>query len=108
MPRYLVQASISSQGISDLISNPEDRAAVIRQLVESVGGRLESYDYAFGEYDIVAIGELPDSITMSALSMAVLAAGAIKDIKTTVLMSVDEAMEAMRKASSIGYRPPSG
>jgi uncharacterized protein with GYD domain len=43
-----------------------------------VGGRLESYDYAFGEYDIVAIGELPDSITMSALSMAVLAAGAIK------------------------------
>ena len=108
MPRFLVQASYSNEGMAAMISNPADRAAVIRQLVESVGGKLESFDYAFGDYDLVAIGELPDNVTMAALSMAVLAGGAAKDLKTTPLLSVEEAMEAMHKAGSVGYRPPTG
>ena len=106
MPRYLVQASYSSEGIAALISNPVDRAAVIRQLVESVGGKLDTFDFAFGDYDVVIVGELPDNVTTAALSMAVSASGVAKAIKTTPLLSVDEAVEAMQKAGQVGYQPP--
>ena len=108
MPRFLVQASFSREGISALIASPEDRAAAIQQMVEGAGGKLESFDYSFGDYDVVAIGEFPDNITMAAVSMAVSAGGAARNIKTTPLLSVAEAMEAMRKAGSVGYRPPGG
>ena len=108
MARYLVQASYNRQGISALVNNPQDRAAVIRQLVEGIGGRLETFDYAFGDYDVVTIVELPDNATMAALSMAVGAGGAVRDFKTTVLLSMSEAVEAMRKANSLEYRPPGG
>ena len=108
MPRYLIQASYNTGGISDLIRNPQDRAAAVRPVVESLGGKLISFDYAFGDYDVVAIIEAPDNVTMAALAMAVGAGGALKDFKTTVLLSMEEAMEAMRKAGGAGYRPPGG
>lgn len=106
MPRYLVQASYSSEGTAAMISNPVDRAAVIRQLVESVGGELVTFDFAFGDYDVVIIGEVPDNVTMAALSMAASASGVVKVLKTTPLLSVDDAMEAMHKAGQVGYQPP--
>ena len=106
MPRYLVQASYSSEGTAAMISNPADRAAVIRQLVESVGGNLEVFDFAFGDYDVVIVAELPDNVTMAALSMAVSASGVAKTIKTTPLLSVEEAIEAMQKAGQVSYQPP--
>ena len=91
-----------------MIRNPQDRAAAVRPVVESLGGKLISFDYAFGDYDVVAIIEAPDNVTMAALAMAVGAGGALKDFKTTVLLSMEEAMEAMRKAAGAGYRPPGG
>ena len=77
MARYLVQASYTQQGLTGLIENPENRTSAISQLIEGAGGTLVSLDYAFGEFDIVAIGEIPDHITMASLSMAVAASGAI-------------------------------
>ena len=106
MPRYLIQASYNQGGVSGLLSNPQDRAEAIRPVVEGMGGKLESFDYALGEYDVVAIVELPDNITAAALAMAVGAGGALKEYKTTALVSVSEAMEAMRKAAAAGYRSP--
>ncbi len=108
MAQYLLQAAYTAQGVSGLIKSPEDRSAVIRQLVESAGGRMESLYYAFGDYDVVAILELPDNATMAALSMAVGASGAVTNLKTTVLLPISEGVEAARKAGSIGYRPPGG
>ena len=106
MPRFLVQASYSVEGMSALIGSPEDRSEAIRQVIENAGGELKSLDYSFGDHDVVFIAELPDNITMVAISMAVSARGAVKDVKTTPLLSMDEAMEAMRKADSVGYQPP--
>ena len=108
MARYMVQASYSNQGISDLVSNPQDRAAAVRPLIERMGGKLESFDYAFGDYDAVIIAELPNNVAMAGLAMAVGASGALSSFKTTVLLSMEEAVEAMRQAGSIGYRPPGG
>ena len=108
MARYMIQASYTTQGISDLVKNPQDRAAAVRPLIESLGGKLESFDYALGDYDAVLITELPDNVSMVAISMAVGASGAIRSLKTTVLIPVNEAVEAMRKAGTLGYRPPGG
>ena len=108
MPRYLIQASYNQSGISDLVHNPQDRAAVVRTVVERMGGTLESFYYAFGDFDVVAVVELPDNVSAAAMAMAIGAGGALKDYKTTVLMSMDEAIEAMGKAGGAGYRPPGG
>jgi uncharacterized protein with GYD domain len=106
MAHYLIQASYNRQAIADLVRIPEDRSAPIKAMVENLGGKLEAFYFAFGDYDVVAIAELPDNVTMAAVSMAVGAGGAIRDFKTTVLLPMNEALDAMRKAGTIGYRPP--
>ena len=107
MPRYLIQASYNTAGIQALVRNPQNRAEAIRPIVEAAGGKLESFDYCFGDYDVVAIAEMPDNVSVAALSMAVSNGGAMSAFKTTPLMSMDEAMEAMRQAGRASYRPPS-
>jgi GYD domain len=62
--------------------------------------------YAFGEYDAVIITELPDNVSAASLLLAAAGGGALKALKTTVLMSVEEGIEAMRRASRTGDRPP--
>ena len=108
MAHYLIQASYSQEAVATLVKSPEDRSAVIRRLAQSFGGRVEAFYFAFGDYDVVAIAEVPDNVTMAALSMAVSASGALRAFKTTVLIPMNEAVEAMRKAGTIGYRPPGG
>lgn len=55
---------------------------------------------------MVAIIEAPDNVSYSAVALAVAGGGALKEGKTTVLMSIEEGLEAMRRASGTGYRPP--
>ncbi len=106
MARYMIQASYTTTAVADLVRNPQDRAAVARLLTEQLGGNLVSFDFAFGDCDVVGIAEFPDNVTMAALSMAVSASGVFSAWKTTVLIPMDEAVEAMRKAGTISYRPP--
>ena len=108
MAHYLGQVSYNNRGISDLVNNPQDRSTHIRSVIEGLGGRMESFYHAFGDYDAVVIAELPDNVSAAAIALAVGAGGAIRRYKTTVLISTAEAVEAMRKASTVGYRPPSG
>ena len=108
MAHYLIQVPYNNQGISDLVKNPQDRSTAIRSVIEGMGGRIESFYFAFGDYDAVVIAELPDNASAAAFAMAVGAGGAMRSYKTTVLIPTAEAVEAMRKASTLGYRPPSG
>ncbi|HEC35597.1 MAG TPA: GYD domain-containing protein, partial [Anaerolineae bacterium] len=73
------------------------------RLVESVGGKVEAFYYAFGETDLFVIADLPDNESMTAVALLVAASGAIR-IKTTVLITPEEVDEAVKKAPS--YRPP--
>ena len=91
-----------------MVKNPQDRSAALRPVIERLGGSIESFDYAFGDYDLVAIFQLPDNVSAAALAMAVGAGGSISAFKPTVLLSMDEAVEAMRKAGTVGYRPLGG
>jgi uncharacterized protein with GYD domain len=63
--------------------------------------------YAFGEFDGVFLMEAPDNASAAALAMAVGAGGALSAVETTVLLDMDEAQDAMRKAAAATYRPPS-
>ena len=107
MAYYLIQAAFTPEAWAKLVKNPQDRRQAIAPMIEKLGGRLENYWIAFGDYDSVVIVQAPDNVTAAALSLAASAGGALKAIKTTPLMTSEEAMEAMRKAATAGYRPPS-
>lgn len=106
MPLYLTRFSYTPATWAKLIRNPEDRRAAARQYIEAVGGKLHGFWYAFGEHDGYNLWEAPDNVAMAATALAISAGGALDSFQTTVLLSVEEAVAAMQKASSIAYRPP--
>jgi len=76
----------------------------VRPALENLGGKIREGWFAFGDYDIVCIAEMPDNISAAAIAIALAAGGACKAVKTTPLMSSAEAVEALKKASRTGYR----
>jgi uncharacterized protein with GYD domain len=106
MAYYLIQAAFTPEAWAKLVRNPQDRRATIRPMIEKLGGHLEGYWIGFGEYDSVVIVQAPDNVSAAALALAAAAGGALKAIKTTPLMTMEEGMDAMRKAAEAGYRPP--
>lgn len=106
MARYLFQASYTSEAWAAQVSNPQNRTDVIRPVIERLGGRLECAYLSFGDYDVVVIAELPDNTSAAAFSLAASAGGGVKAVKTTPLITVEEGIEAMKKAAGAGYRPP--
>jgi uncharacterized protein with GYD domain len=106
MALYLTRFSYKPETWARLIQNPEDRRAAASQYIEAVGGKLHGFWYAFGEHDAYSIYEAPDNVAMAATSLAISAGGALSSLQTVVLLSVEDAMAAMKKAASIKYRPP--
>jgi uncharacterized protein with GYD domain len=106
MPLYLTRFSYTPETWGRLIGSPEDRRLAAQSYIESVGGTLHGFWYAFGEHDGYNLWEAPDNVSMAAVAMAIGAGGALRSIETTVLLTVDEAMDAMRKADEVQYRAP--
>src|SRR2546421_3372891 len=106
MSVYLMRFSYTPETWSRLIENPEDRRAAARAYIEQVGGALHGFWYGFGQYDGYAIYEAPDNVSMAGNVLAIAAGGALASIETTVLMTVEETVEALAKAKGIGYRRP--
>jgi uncharacterized protein with GYD domain len=106
MPYYLVQASYKDAAAKALIARPQERSAVVKKMLESLGGKLHSYFLAFGDYDVVAIAELPGNEAAVAAGLATVAGGALSKYHTTVLLTPAEATSAMKKAKKVSYTPP--
>jgi uncharacterized protein with GYD domain len=106
MPHYLLQVGYTSETWASLIKSPHNRLDAVRPAVEKLGGKIESGWFCFGDYDLVAILQMPDNISAAAFSLAAAAGGAVRAIKTTPLLSTDEGIEAMKKAAASSYRPP--
>ena len=106
MSLYLTRFSYTTDAVKALLKEPQDRSAAGREVAESLGGKLLGFWYAFGEFDGVFLMEAPDNATAAAVAMAVGASGALSNIETTVLLDMDEAQDAMRKAAGATYRPP--
>jgi uncharacterized protein with GYD domain len=108
MPLYLTRFSYTPATWAKLIKNPEDRRVAAKQYVEAVGGKLHGFWYAFGEHDAYALYEAPDNVSMAAMAIAISAGGALSSLHTIALLTVEETLAALQKASSITYRPPGG
>ena len=106
MPSYLLQAAYTPEAWANLVAEPQNRVDAIRPVVEKLGGKVTHGWFAFGDYDVVAVIEMPSNVEAAAFSMAAAAAGAIRSIKTTPLMTAAEGIEAMKKAGMSGYKAP--
>ncbi len=106
MPLYMTHFAYTPDAWAALVKNPQNREDVLRALIEKLGGRLVSFYYCFGEYDGVFIAEMPDETTISAAILAAITPGHVKAVKTTVLLTTEQTMEAMRKAGGQTYQGP--
>ncbi len=106
MALYLTRFSYTTETWARLVKNPEDRRDAARSYIESVGGKLHGFWYAFGEYDAYNLWEAPDNVAIAAVAIAISSGGALSKFETTVLLSVEETLEALGRADSVGYRSP--
>ncbi len=105
MAYFLFQAAYTSEGTAALVKHPQDRTAAVRGSIEKLGGSVERFYFAFGDYDIIGIVQMPDNVSAAAFAMAVQAGGACKSVKTTPLLTNEEGIEAMKRAAASGYKP---
>jgi uncharacterized protein with GYD domain len=106
MPLYLSRFSYTSETWARLLGNPEDRREAAQSYIESVGGRLHGFWYAFGAHDGYTLWEAPDNVSMAAVALKIGGGGALRSLETTVLLTVDETLDAMRLAERVQYRAP--
>ena len=106
MPLYLSKFSYTPETWARLIRNPEDRRKAAQSYIESVGGKLHGFWYAFGGRDGYNLWEAPDNVSMAAVALAISAGGALSSFETTVLLTVDETIDALHKAEQLRYKPP--
>ena len=108
MALYLTRFSYTPETWARLSQKPEDRRDAAREYIEAVGGKLHGFWYAFGEYDAYSLLEAPDNVSIAAVAMAISGGGALSKYETTVLLTVEETMDAMQRSGEIQYRPPGG
>ena len=106
MPLYLSKFSYTPETWARLVGNPEDRRKAAQSYIESVGGNLHGFWYAFGAHDGYTMWEAPDNVSMAAVALALSGGGALSSLVTTVLLTVDETLDALRRAEQIGYQAP--
>ena len=104
MAKYLVQAKYTDKGLAGLLKEGgSKRREAVKKAVESLGGKLESFYYAFGDYDVIGIADLPDNVSATSFALLISAAGGAT-VKTTVLITPEEVDQATKK--TLDYRPP--
>ena len=104
MAKYLVEALYTSEGIKGVLKEGgTGRHAAVSAALKALGGKVESFYYAFGDVDAYVIVEAPDNVTMAALAMGIAATGTVT-LKTTVLLTLEEIDAAGKK--TLSYRAP--
>lgn len=106
MALYLVQFAYTPEALAAMAKHPQDRSKPVRELVEKAGGRLIGFYFCFGDYDGIALAEAPDDSAASAIALAAVSPGHLKAYKTTKLFTVEETMQAMRKAGNLAFQGP--
>jgi len=104
MPRYLLEASYTLEGVKGLVKDGgSKRKEAAEAAIKGLGGRVESFYFAFGAPDALVIADLPDNVSAAAASIAINASGAVT-VKTIVLLTPEEMDTAVKK--TVNYRAP--
>ena len=106
MARYLVQASYTAEAWATMVERPEDRSVSVRRMVQHAGGHLECFYLAFGEHDVVTIVDVADNVAAAAIAMAAAAGGGLRSIRTTPLLTPEDALAALGRARTVDYTAP--
>ena len=106
MAFYLIQVSYAAAAVKAMVTKPQNREEAARKAVESLGGKLHSFFFCFGDYDAVLIAEAPSNVTAAAVALATTSTGALSKFHTTTLMTTAEGMDAMKMAQKASYKPP--
>jgi uncharacterized protein with GYD domain len=106
MAMYLTRFSYTPETWARLREHPEDRSAALAAYLESVGGKVHGFWYAFGTDDGIGVYEAPDNVSAAAVNIAIGAGGALSSFATTILLTVDETLAALEKSRAIHYRAP--
>jgi uncharacterized protein with GYD domain len=104
MPKYLVQATYTAEGVKGLLAEggTKRRDAAVKA-IKTAGGKVEAFYFSFGKSDAIVLLDMPDNVSVAAVSLAISASGAVTTT-TTVLLTPDEVDEAVKK--SVSYRAP--
>jgi uncharacterized protein with GYD domain len=104
MPKYLMQARYTTEGIKGLVGDSASgRRADVQAAVKGVGGKLEAFYYTFGEDDVICILDLPNNIAAAALAITTSGSGGVR-VRTTPLITVEEVDQALEIHTD--YRAP--
>jgi uncharacterized protein with GYD domain len=105
MSLYMYQAGYTSESITRLIENPEDRIETVRKAFKDMGAEIVVGGYPIGEYDVLVVFTAPNDATAAALALAIAAGGTTRLAKTTRLLTGEEWIESLQKAQRSEYRP---
>ena len=106
MATYLTKFSHTPETWARLLASPEDRRNVLSPVIEAMGGKLHGYWYAFGDADGFVLFDAPDDVAAGTLLVKVASTGAFTNVSTTKLLTVEEALEVMRRGGATEYRAP--
>ena len=101
-----MQVAYTASAVKALVGKPQARRDVVEKGPASVGGKLVSFHFCFGDYDVVLIADIPGNDAAAAVALATSATGAIAKYHTTVLLTAEEGVSAMTKAGRVAYSPP--
>jgi uncharacterized protein with GYD domain len=104
MPNYLIEASYSTEGVRGVADKGGTaRREAVEQLIGAIGGKVESFYFAFGDADAYVIAELSSDEAAAALALSINRSGSTK-IRTVVLLTPEQIDAAANIAPD--YKPP--
>jgi uncharacterized protein with GYD domain len=103
MAKYAFFFTYTSESWARMISTPGDRSAVVRQVLGSVGGSLESIYWVLGTPGGIGIAEVPDAVSAAAINIAVISSGAFTENELQMLLTQDQLEEALQRAGTVAH-----
>ena len=106
MSLYMSTFEYKPEVWAELVNTQENRTETVSRLLEDAGCKLKGLWYSFGTSDGFALIEAPDNTTSASIAIAISASGAFRKFETTVLMTQDELLNALKKAQDVAYVAP--
>jgi len=106
MPLYLIRFGYTPEEWAKTIMEPEDRRQTVGPLLEAIGGKLHGLWYAFGDHDGYALAETPDNTAAASALLTLTGSGKFRSLSTTVLLTVEETLDALRRAQAAAPGQP--